>query len=76
MGKPVEACHSMVGLRVRQIREAIGITQGDLAKRVGLDRTSIANAETGRQRFLLDTVERYARALGTTPKALMKGIWW
>lgn len=74
--KPIETCHVMLGLRVRMMREALGIAQDDLCKRVGLTRVSITNFETGRQRFLLDRVEDFARALGTTPKALMKGIWW
>jgi transcriptional regulator with XRE-family HTH domain len=76
MGKPIEPCHAMVGMRIRQIREMLGISQDDLSKRVGLQRASVANVEIGRQRLLLDGVERYAKALGTTPKALMKGIWW
>ena len=76
MSKPIEPCHAMVGMRIRQIREVLGITQDDLAKRVGLKRVSVTNTEIGRQRLLLDGIERYAKALGTTPKALMKGIWW
>ncbi len=76
MAKPIEACHAALGMRIRLIREALGITQDDLSKRVGLRRASIANIEVGRQRFLLDGVEDFARALGTTPKHLLKGIWW
>lgn len=76
MEKPIEACHAMVGMRIRAIREMLGISQGDLAQRVGLKRVSVTNTEIGRQRLLLDGVERYAKALGTTPKALLKGVWW
>lgn len=76
MAKPIEACHIALGARIRMIRETLGIDQGELAKRVGLDRTSVTNAETGRQRFLLQGVEAYARGLGVSPKHLMKGIWW
>lgn len=76
MSKPVEACHQAVGVRIRLIREALGLTQDDLAKRVGLKRVSVANIEIGRQRLLLDSVEDFARALGTSPKHLLKGIWW
>lgn len=74
--KDVEACHIAVGIKIRQIREALGMTQGDLAKRVGLQRVSVTNMEIGRQRISLDGVERYAAALGTTPKHILKGIWW
>lgn len=76
MGKPIEACHQALGARIRLIRETLGMTQEELAKRVKrVSRASLANIETGRQRFLLDGVEDFARALGTTPKNLMKGIW-
>jgi len=76
MAKAIEACHISVGVRIRMIRETLGMSQDDLAKRVGLQRTSVVNTEQGRQRLLLDGIERYAMALGTTPKHLLKGIWW
>ena len=76
MSAPIEACHQGVGLRIRIIREALDMTQEELAKRVGMTRVSVTNIEIGRQRLLLQTVETFARALGTTPKALLKGVWW
>lgn len=76
MAKPIEACHAAVGVRIRMIRETLGLTQDDLAKRVGLERTSVVNIELGRQRILLDGIERFASGLGTTPKHLLKGVWW
>ena len=76
MPKPIEACHISVGIRIRMIRETLGLSQGDLAKRVGLQRVSVTNIEVGRQRLLLDGIERFATDLGTTPKHLLKGIWW
>lgn len=72
---PVELVHRQLGLRIESIRKTLGLTQDDLAKRSGYQRASIANMETGRQRFLLQTVEKIAEALGTSPKHLMKGIW-
>ena len=74
--EPIETCHKLVGLRIQHMREALGITQEELAKRVGLDRTSVVNTEAGRQLLFLQGIEAYAKALGTTPKHLMKGIWW
>lgn len=76
MAKPIEAVHQQVGLRIRAIREALGLNQEELAKRIGVERTSIANIEAGRQRMLLHTVEEFSRALGTTTRHLLKGIWW
>ncbi len=76
MSKPIEGCHKAVGVRIRMIRETLGLTQDDLANRVNLKRVSVTNIEIGRQRLLLDSIEDFARALGTTPKHLLKGIWW
>jgi len=76
MSKPIETVHAAFGMRVRVLRETLGVTQEELAKKAGMTRTSLTNIEAGRQRTLLDGVERFAAALGTTPKHLMKGIWW
>lgn len=72
----IEPVHSAVGVRIRMIREALGISQADLAKRVKLTRTSLTNIEAGRQRLLLHSVERFADALNTSPKHLLRGVWW
>jgi transcriptional regulator with XRE-family HTH domain len=76
MAIPCEAIHGAVGLRVRMIREALGMDQTTLASKTRLTRTSITNIEAGRQRLQLHTVEELARALNTTTKHLLKGIWW
>jgi len=75
MSKPIEPCYGALGLRVRMIRETLGLTQDELAKRVGLDRTSVVNFESGKQRILMHNIPEYATALGITPKHLLRGIW-
>ena len=76
MRKPIEGIHQAIGIRIRLIREAVGQTQGDLAKHLKYTRTSIVNIEAGRQRLQMHTVEEFAKALNTSPKHLLKGIWW
>ena len=71
----MEPCYLLFGARVLQLREALGLTQDELRKKVGLTRPSIANIEAGKQRVLLHDVDRFAKAFGITPKNLMKGIW-
>lgn len=52
-----------VGRWLSQYRQVRGLTQGQLAERAGLARTSIVNAEAGRQRLPLHTLARIARVL-------------
>lgn len=73
--KPIEPVYGLVAMKIRHVRETLGLQQEELAKRVGYTRTSIVNIEAGRQRLPLHVVEEIARALGTTTKHLMRGIW-
>jgi transcriptional regulator with XRE-family HTH domain len=66
-----------VGLRLQRARKERGITQEELAKRIGLPRPSYANIESGRQRISLDVVWRAAIVLGVSiasmvPEPLMR----
>jgi transcriptional regulator with XRE-family HTH domain len=71
-----ELVYRQVGARIEQIRTALGWTQDELAKRVGgLGRTSITNIEAGKQVITLHELERIAKAFGSSPKHLMRGIW-
>src|SRR5688572_22736204 len=58
----------MVSLRER--REAIGLSQADLAERASVSRATIGAVEQGRQVPAADAAVRIARALGTTVEAL------
>src|ERR1700733_14720844 len=60
-----------VGLRLQRARKERGITQAELAKRLGLPRPSYANIEAGRQRIALDVVWRAAVVLGVSISALV-----
>lgn len=73
--KEIEPVYRAIGARVQMIREAVGMTQAELAKRVGYTRTSVVNLECGRQRLPLHQVEEFAKALSSNPKHLLKGIW-
>lgn len=57
--KQIEGCHVAMGAKIRIVREALGLTQDDLATRVGLNRTSVTNIEAGRQRLILHDVEAF-----------------
>lgn len=53
-----------IGVAVQKARKAEELTQEDLAKRVGVLRTSIVNIEKGRQRLPIDLLYDIADALG------------
>ncbi len=72
----IDPVYRQLGAKVQAIRESLGWTQADLAKRVGLTRTSITNFEAGRQRILLHDAEKFAKAFGVEMRHLFKGIWW
>ncbi len=53
-----------LGAKVRDAREASRLTQSDLARRLRLSRSSIANIEAGRQAVYLHQAIALADALG------------
>ena len=52
-------------------RKRAGLTQGQLAERIGLQRATYANVETARQRIPLDVVWRAAIVLGVAMSSLV-----
>jgi len=44
-----DSLYAQIGKRIQQRRASLGITQADLAKQVGMSRTSVANVEAGNQ---------------------------
>ncbi|HTU03217.1 MAG TPA: helix-turn-helix transcriptional regulator [Candidatus Sulfotelmatobacter sp.] len=57
------ARHERLTMRVRQFRDAQGLTQEQLAEKSGLSRAYIGRLEIGRHDPALSTLERLARAL-------------
>jgi transcriptional regulator with XRE-family HTH domain len=55
---------SLLLARLLATRKALGISQFELARRLGCDRSSLCVIEQGRQEPMLGTYQRYARALG------------
>lgn len=62
-----------VTLRVRELREARGLTQGALAEKAGLRRATVNRIEMGRVKGVdLRTLELLADALGVDAAMLVK----
>ncbi len=62
------------GTNIRRIREALGISQEELAHRAGLHRTYIGGIERGERNLGLNNLVKLALALETEPSELLKGI--
>lgn len=61
------------GERVAKARNAAGITQTELAKRLGLTRSSVANIEAGRQHPTVEKASMLATVLRCDPGWLLAG---
>lgn len=59
-------------LRITELREAKGMTQTDLARLLGVNRSSIALWESGRRRPMLSRLPALASALGVEPGDLFE----
>ena len=54
----------LIGERLRQVRESKNLSQGDIEKRTGLIRCYTSRVENGHTVPSLDTLAKYAQALG------------
>ncbi|HCY49209.1 MAG TPA: transcriptional regulator [Clostridiales bacterium] len=53
----------LVGKRVRELRNNLGISQEELADLAGLDRTYVTSVECGRRNISIVNIEKLAKAL-------------
>src|SRR5262245_48627776 len=58
--------------RLRELREAAGLTQQELANRSGLTRDGVAQLESGRRSPAWATVLTVCQALGVDPTAFLE----
>jgi transcriptional regulator with XRE-family HTH domain len=56
---------------VRQVRKAVGLSQEELALAAEVDRTYVSQVERGKRNITVVVLARLARALKTTPAALV-----
>jgi transcriptional regulator with XRE-family HTH domain len=62
------------GIRVRQRREAKGLSQEAFAAAAGLDRTYISGIERGKRNVSLRNIDVIAKAFGTSISELTRGL--
>jgi transcriptional regulator with XRE-family HTH domain len=61
-----------LGARVRELRKAKGWTQFELAERMGVDRSYLAEVETGKIEICLRNLELIAQTFGLELHQLVK----
>jgi transcriptional regulator with XRE-family HTH domain len=57
--------------RIAELRNAAGLTQVQLAERIGTNGNTISRLETGKTRLRVDWMEKIAKAIGQKPADLM-----
>jgi transcriptional regulator with XRE-family HTH domain len=61
-----------MGKNMKRIRLEKGMTQGDICRKLGLDRAYISNLENGKKNPTLATIDKLASALGIGTDTLLK----
>lgn len=57
-----------IGLRIKELRTKLGISQQELSYRCDLDRTYITSVENGKRNISIVNLEKIAHALNLTIK--------
>jgi len=63
--------YSLIGAEIRKRRDALGMTQGTLAQKARLARTSVTNIERGGQALFVHQLVELAGALGISASNLL-----
>jgi transcriptional regulator with XRE-family HTH domain len=64
------------GDNLRRCRSLVGLSQEELAERASLDRTEVAELESGERIARIDTLLQLAEAMAIRPEDLIAGISW
>ncbi len=62
-----------IGTRIADVRETLGLTQADLAKKLKTTQSAIARIESGKQNVSADMIKRIGKALGKNLITLSPG---
>ena len=61
-----------LGQNLKKIRTEKKMSQGDIARTLGVDRGYISNIENGKKNPTLATIDKLAKALGVSADELLK----
>lgn len=74
MNKKAEELARLIGTRVRELREARGLTQGDVEKLTGIERSNLSRIENGVHCQSLEIIHRLAGALEVRAQDIVSAI--
>jgi transcriptional regulator with XRE-family HTH domain len=63
-----------IGQRIRDLREAQGLSQEQLAAKCGVHRTYVGMVERAEKNISVAALAKFAKALGTTMSSLVEGL--
>jgi transcriptional regulator with XRE-family HTH domain len=66
--------YAQIGAEIRRRREGLGLSQAQLAEKIGVGRTSITMIERGAQALLVHQLLEIASALRVPPDKLLEAV--
>jgi len=72
MAKPISKEHQLFGNRIKELRTQEGITQEDLAFKIGVDRSYMGFVERGERNPTLSKIAKIAKTLNISLSELFK----
>ncbi|PIS13834.1 XRE family transcriptional regulator [Candidatus Shapirobacteria bacterium CG09_land_8_20_14_0_10_47_13] len=70
----ISATHKRFGQRIKELRKRLGLTQEDLAFKVGVDRSYMGFVERGEKNPTLKRIISISKALGVSLSELFNSI--
>lgn len=74
MAKSTSRVHKLFGQRIKELRIEKGITQEDLAFKIGVDRSYMGFVERGERNPTLGKIVKITKVLGISLSDLFRGI--
>lgn len=65
---------SLFGTRIKELRNAKGLSQEKFALSIDMDRTYYASVEAGKRNISINNISKIAKGLGVTLEELFKGM--
>jgi len=67
----MQSISTKLGQNLKKIRKRKGMSQGDISRKLNMDRGYISSVENGKKNPTLTTLEKIARALDVTVDSLL-----